>query len=163
MCFVINKWQKFEPTPEYLSIINNLTSVTKLHNYLKINSKYIAEKGDYWKTPIEFVNDGGGDCEDFARFNADVLARTVNVEEARFVIHSGYNKKRWGNKKLCHAICVFPYRGELAVFNNTQLRIGFKNYIETGYLTFPDGLKYMEIRDWQGKILQKKFKWFGVF
>jgi len=27
---------------------------------------YIPEKKDYWKSPNEFFDDGGGDCEDFA-------------------------------------------------------------------------------------------------
>ena len=28
--------------------------------------KYIPEDGNYWKSPVEFFRDGGGDCEDFA-------------------------------------------------------------------------------------------------
>lgn len=28
--------------------------------------KYISEKKDVWKSPDEFSNDGGGDCEDYA-------------------------------------------------------------------------------------------------
>ena len=28
--------------------------------------KYIPDNNDYWKSPIEFERDGGGDCEDFA-------------------------------------------------------------------------------------------------
>lgn len=162
MCFVINKWKSFTPTKQYLSIVSGLTSVTKLHQYSQ-KFKYIAEKGDYWKTPIEFLNDGGGDCEDFARFTLDVLHRILNIEGARFVIHSGYDKKRWGNKLGCHAITVFPYNGKLALFNNNEFKTGYKDYIDTGHYTFIDGLKTMVIRNNEGKIISRKFKIFGVF
>jgi len=162
MCIVINKWKSFEPTQEYLSVVKGLTSIIKLYQYSQ-KFKYIAEKGDHWKTPVEFMNDGGGDCEDWARWHVDILVRIISIEEARFVIHSGYDKKRWGNKMMCHAICVFPYQGELALFSNNLFKTGYKDYIEAGHYTFPDVLKYMEIKDWQGKVLEKKRKWFGTF
>jgi len=43
---------------------------------------------------------GTFDCEDMARFTLDALVRIQRKEGARFVIHSGYNKKRWGNKLM---------------------------------------------------------------
>jgi len=162
MCIFKNKWKDFEPTKQYLSVVSGLTSVSKLYQYSQ-KFKYIAEKGDHWKTPVEFMNDGGGDCEDWARWYVDILVRIIKIEEARFVIHSGYNKKRWGNKLMHHAITVLPYQGKLALFSNNQFKTGYKDYIETGYFTFPDGLKYQEIRDWQGKVLSRKFKIFGTF
>jgi len=163
MCIFFNKWKDFEPNEKYLLVVNGLTTITKLHNYSKNNFKYIAEKGDKWKTPVEFMADGGGDCEDWARWYVDILVRIIEIEKARFIIHSGYDKERWGNKKYCHAICVFPYQGKLALFSNQVFKTGYEDYIKTGYYTFPDGLKYMEIRDWQGKVLEKKRKWIGVF
>jgi hypothetical protein len=163
MCFHKDKWQRFGPTKEYLDVVNELTSVTKLHNYSKNNFKYIAEVGDHWKTPFEFMNDGGGDCEDWARWYVDILVRIQKINEARFIVHGGYNKKRWGDKKYHHAICVFPYQGKLALFSNNQFRTGYKDFMAIGYFTFPDGIKYMEVRDWQGKILEKKYKWIGIF
>lgn len=112
------------------------------------------------------MDDGFGDCEDFARWYVDILVRIQKIEGARFVIHSGYDKKRWGSKiwnLKGHAICVFPYQGKLALFSNNKFKVGYKDYIETGYYTFPDGLKVMEIRDWTGKVLSRKFKLFGTF
>ena len=167
MCTLKNKWKDFTPTKQYLSIVSGLTSVTKLHNYLK-QFKPKAEKPllDYWKTPVEFVKDGEGDCEDFARFAIDVLVRIQKINEARFVISSGYDKSRWGNKiwnVKCHAICVFPYKGKMATFDFNKLFIGLSNYEGAGHITFPDGLKFQEIRDWKGKVLKRKFKIFGVF
>lgn len=164
MCIFINKWRDFEPTKEYLLVVNGLTSVTKLHNYLK-RFKPKAEKGwnDYWKTPLEFIEnkDEPNDCEDFARFTLDVLHRILNIK-AKFVIHSGYDKERWKMAKW-HAICVFPYRGKLAVFNFNQLHTGLDSYEDAGRITFPDGLKRQQVRDWQGKILEKRYQIFGTF
>ena len=166
MC-IRNKWTKFIPTTEYLAIVKPLTSVTKLNNFLK-QFKWQGEKGDHWKTPWEFIQnkDKDNDCEDFVRFIIDVLVRVIGIKGARFVIQSGYDKERWGNRiwnVKCHAICVFPYLGKLAVFDNGVLKVGYKSMVETGYITFPDGLKYQEVRDWQGKVLSRKFKIFGTF
>ncbi len=154
MCFIRDKWTKFEPTDKYLSTVKPLTSIVKLHNFIKIYI-YIPEKGDYWKTPIEFLNDGGGDCDDFARFAVDVLVRIIGIKEARFLAY--YSSKKG------HAVCVFPYRGKYSVVSNKQLLHGFANYIDIGNYFFSK-LKRMEIRDWQGKILSKKgWKIFGTF
>ena len=163
MC-IKSKWSNFTPTDEYLSVVSKLTSVDKLYNYSQ-KFRYIAEKKDYWKTPVEFMNDGGGDCEDWARWYVDILVRVQKIE-ARFVIHTGYNKERWGSEiwnTKSHAICVFPHNGKLALFSNYEFKTRYKDYIETGYFTFPDGLKYLEIRNWQGKVLSRKFKLFKVF
>lgn len=166
MCIVINRWRKFEPTKEYLSIVKGLTSVDKLHNYLK-QFELKAEKGwnDYWKTPIEFIKnkDEPNDCEDFSIFAVDVLVRIIGIDGARLIIQSGYDKERWGNKCMCHAICVFPYRGKLAVFDFNNLHTGLSSYEDAGRITFKDGLKYQEVRDWKGKILSKKRQWIGIF
>ena len=165
MCIVTNRWRKFEPTKQYLSIVSRLTSVTKLHNYLK-QFEPKAEKGwnDYWKTPIEFIEDKDepNDCEDFSRFTVDILVRIIKILDARFVISSGYDKSRWKGAK-CHAICVFPYQGKFAVFDFNSLYTGLSGYEGAARITFPDGLKYQEVRDWQGKILSKRRQLIGTF
>ncbi|MCK4446880.1 MAG: hypothetical protein KAW56_07345 [Candidatus Marinimicrobia bacterium] len=165
MCISKNKWKNFEPTAEYLSVVSGLTTMTKLHNYLK-QFMPKAEKGlsDYWKTPWEFINnkEKPNDCEDFARLAVDVLVRIIGIDGARFIGHLGYDKSRWKGIKG-HAICVFPYEGKLAVFSNNKLYAGLSSYEGAGHITFPDGLKYQEVRDWQGKILSKRRKWFGTF
>jgi len=165
MCIFFNKWKDFEPTIKYLSIVSGLTTITKLHNYLK-QFKWQGEKAwkDYWKTPIEFIEnkDNNNDCEDFARFAVDVLVRIIGITGARFIAHSGYDKNRWKGIKH-HVICVFPYQDKLAVFSNNGLFKGIDSYENAGKLTFKDGLKYQQVRDWQGKILSRKFKIFGTF
>ena len=155
MCFK-SKWKDFKLTKEYLSVVKELTSITKLHSYSKNNFKYIPEKGDYWKTPIEFMNDGGGDCEDWARFNVDVLVRIIGIKDARFVIVC----KALGN---CHAVCIFPYQGKYSMFTNEHVEHNFESPLDAGKWVYPSGLKYMEIRNWTGKVLKRKFKLFGTF
>ena len=169
MCIFFNKWKDFEPTAEYLSVVSGLNTITKLHNYLN-QFKPEAEKAlkDYWKTPIEFIKskDKPNDCEDFSRFAVDVLVRIIGIKEARFIISSGYDKSRWGNKiwnVKCHAITVFPHNGKLDMFSNRELKIGYNSYEDACKYTFPDGLKYLQLRDWNGIILQRKYKLFGVF
>jgi len=166
MCIGIlkNKWTKFEPTTEYLSVVEPLTSVAILQRFLQ-NFQYTGEKGDVWQTPEEFLKNEHLDCDDFMRFNVDVLKRVMGVE-ARGVIQSGYNKKYWGNKiwnLKCHAICIFPYQSKLGMFSNKGLYTGINSYEDAGKITFPDGLKSQVIRDWQGKVLSRKFKLFGTF
>lgn len=166
MCLsLFNKWRDFQPTEKYLSIITNLNSVSKLHKYSQ-RFKYIAEKKDKWKTPVEFMNDGSGDCEDWARWYVDVLVRIIKIDEARFVIHSGYNKARWGNKiwnVKCHAICVFEWQGKFGVFSNNQLYTGIDSYEDAGKIIFKDGLKYQEVYNYKGEVLEKRLKIIGTF
>ena len=35
-------------------------------HYINKHYAYMADTEDYWKTPVEFLADGSGDCEDFA-------------------------------------------------------------------------------------------------
>lgn len=40
---------------------------------------YISENKDYWKSPIEFERDGGGDCEDFSIYLVYLLGKEASV------------------------------------------------------------------------------------
>lgn len=42
--------------------------------------------GDYWKTPTEFFNDGGGDCEDFAIAKGVMLKNIFSDIELELVL-----------------------------------------------------------------------------
>ncbi len=159
MCFKqLDKWQKFTPTAKYLSVVKVLTSISKLHLYSQVFN-YIPEQKDKWKTPVQFMNDGGGDCEDWARWYVDILVRVIKQDKARFIIYSGYNSV--GELKA-HAICAFPYRGKLAIFSNNKFHSGFNDYIEIGHKYYPK-LKSMEVRNSEGKILEKKRPLFDTF
>ena len=156
MC--INRWRKFNPTDEYLSIINQLNTVEKLRNYME-KIEYIAEKilWDKWQTPIETIKRGKGDCEDFAILAVDVLVRIIKIVEARFISYIGRHIGQG------HSVCVFPYKAKLYVFSNNNLVAYGKDYIDIGHLFFEDGLKCMEIRDYKGNVLERKIKIFGTF
>ena len=159
MCIsIFNKWKQFEPTAEYLKAIKPLTSIAKLSVYIK-RFKYVADKKDKWQTPVETFERGKGDCEDFARFTLDVLVRIQKREDVRFIIYTGYyNEKKYG----AHAVCVFPYRNTYSVFSNTHLYTYKDNYIDIGHIFYPK-LKYMEVRNDEGKIISRKFKLWGSF
>lgn len=40
---------------------------------------YLPEVKDYWKSPIEFESDGGGDCEDFSIYLVYLLGKEASV------------------------------------------------------------------------------------
>jgi len=161
MCIFKNKWRPFIPTTEYLSAVKDLTTVDKLYQFIQ-QFKRKEDVKDYWQDPEETLILLTYDCDDSMRFCVDVLKRVMGID-AKGVISSGYNKARWGNKKHCHAITVFPYNGKLALFSNRELKTDYNSHIEACKYTFPDGLKSMTIRDWQGKILSRKYKLIGVF
>ena len=156
MC--INRWREFNPTDKYLSIINELNTVEKLRNYIE-KIEYTPDKmlWDKWQTPVETLERGKGDCEDFAIFAVDVLVRVVKIIEARFIAYIGTYIGQG------HSVCVFPYKDKLHVFSNNDLVAYGKDYIDIGHLFFDDGLKYMGIRDYKGNVLQRKIKIFGTF
>ncbi len=164
MCFKQkDKWQSFTATKEYLDIVKVITSIYKLHLFLK-NYTWKKEKKDYWKTPIEFLKSiKPNDCEDFARFAVDVLVRIIKIVKARFIIYKGYNHEKHGDKLKGHAICAFPYRGKLAIFSNNKFYSGFEDFTAIGHKYYPDGLKSMEVRDWLGYVEEKKKPLFGTF
>jgi len=160
MCIFKNKWTKFTPTKEYLDAVKGLTSVAKLYQFIQ-QFKRKEDITDYWQTPEETLNRMTYDCDDTMRFTVDVLKRVMRIE-AKGVIHYGYDKARFKGKRG-HAITVFPYRGKLAMFSNREFKTGYNSYIEACKYTFPNGLKSMIVRDWQGKVLSKKSKLFGTF
>jgi len=163
MCFK-KKWTEFTPTKKYLDTVEPLITVFELYQFIQ-NFQWTGEKGDHWQDPEEFLRNFELDCDDFMRFTIDVLKRIMGID-AKGIISSGYDKERWGNKiwnVKCHAICVFPYEGKLAVFSNMELYTDIDSYEEAGYITFPDGLKSQIVYDWQGNVLNRRFKAIGTF
>ena len=164
MCFKKDKWTKFIPSQKYLDIVKGLTSVVKLYQFIQ-QFKRKEDVTDYWQTPEETLNRMTYDCDDTMRFTVDVLKRVMGID-AKSVISSGYDFARWGNKiwnVKCHAITIFPYNGKFALFSNREFKTGYNSYEDACRYTFPDGLKSMKVRDWEGKILSRKFKIFGTF
>jgi len=163
MC--IKRWKEFKPTDEYLSIVNELNTVEKLRNYME-GFKYVGDTKkilfwnvlwDHWQTPIETLKLQTGDCEDMAIFAVDVLVRVLKISDARFISYVGTRIAQG------HAITVFPYKDKLYTFSNDNLIAYGNDYIEIGHLFFEKGLKYMEIRNFTGEVLERKFKLIGTF
>ena len=168
MC--LKRWKQFKPTDEYLSVINQLDTVEKLHDFMgtfsykpdKIKILIWSFPWDNWQTPVETMRLRTGDCEDMARFAVDVLVRVLKIYETRFIAYTG-EKIGYG-----HSVAIFPYHGnnvslkdKLSVFSNNNL-IYTDSYLDLGHLFFK-GLKAMEGRDWTGKVLERKIKLFGTF
>ena len=160
MCFMKDKWKQFLPTTKYLAVVKELDTVEKISDYTRWFT-FTADVVDMWKTPVELLNDGEGDCEDFARWYVDILVRIIGITEARFIVYNGLDSKK---RLTGHGVCVFPYQGKLAMFtNNVPPILGFTDFIEAGHYFYPNGLKYMECRDYTGKITYKKRKWIGTY
>lgn len=91
-----------------------------LERWMKDNLKYISEEKEYWKSPDETVEDGGGDCEDFAILVQDRLQQhNIKVKIIVIVWHTPdkpYNE--------AHAIGLFKDEdkdGTLNFFSNQNL------------------------------------------
>ncbi|CAM2979613.1 transglutaminase-like cysteine peptidase [Legionella worsleiensis] len=60
-------WGNLLKTLETQSIDVKLDKVNSFFNQFNYESDMQSrEEEDYWKSPVEFIIDGGGDCEDFA-------------------------------------------------------------------------------------------------
>ena len=163
MCFAKDKWRQFEPTEDYLLAVNQLDTIEKLHNYMKMNLRYVSDVKDYWQTPVETFMRGAGDCEDMARFAIDVLVRVQKLDNVRFIIYVGYYMKNGKKRKSGHAVCVFPDGEKYNFFSNNSLLKGFESYVDIGHESYPLGLKKMEIRNWQNYLIDLRYRLFGTF
>ena len=76
------------------------------HGDLESSWKYVAsfeyqrDKANYWKSPMEFEQDGGGDCEDFATY----LMYLLGPESEMYIV-------RIKGSNILHA--VVHYEGKL--------------------------------------------------
>ena len=157
-----NKWLKFTPTQKYLDAVKYVKTITELDYFLD-RITYTSDDKDYWQTPEETLNRGKGDCDDFARFALDILVRIQKREDVRFVIYRGYYTKDGVKKYSGHVVCIFPYNGKYSVFSNTKYYTLKDNYIDIGHIFYPKGLRYMEIRNDEGKVISRKYKLWGTF
>jgi hypothetical protein len=81
--------------------------------WLKTSSyPYIDEDGEYWKSPIEFERDGGGDCEDFCVYLMYQLGNRSELVMIRYDM--GYHAVvRWEGRYLEPQVygLEYPARG----------------------------------------------------
>lgn len=105
-------------------------------------------------------------CDGLARLSGDMLGRFVKIPEVWWVEYYGfyrhyyYDKEtdKWGYeiKAAGHAITVYRKGGELLAFSNTSWwhDLNFKNFIEIGEQTFPEGLYWIICRHWESGVMQ---------
>lgn len=166
-----NKWKNWKPTDEYLSAVKNFNTITKLQT-LMVKFKYKWDKTkilfweilwDSWQMPDESLVKMEGDCDDAAILALDILGRVQNKTDSKFLMFFGYYNKEGKRKMNGHCVTAFTYNNKFSIFSNNQLEHGFTSFEEIGKRYYPLGLKYLESRTWQGKVLSRKFKIFGMF
>jgi len=168
-----NKWKNWKPSEEYLLKVKDLTTIAKLHSFMQefkykwdtITILFWKFLWDYWQMPDESVRKMEGDCEDLAILTIDILGRIQKRNDARFIMSFGYFLNNKDKRKLMgHCVTAFNNgKGKYNIFSNNELEYSYKDFLEIGHRFYPLGLKYQEIRDWQGKTLSRKFKLFGIF
>ena len=167
-----SKWKNWKPTDEYLSVVKNYNTITKLQTLMgKFKYKWDKTKilfweilWDSWQMPDESLAKMEGDCEDAAILAIDVLGRIQEREDARFMLVFGYREVDGKRKYDGHAITSFEDgNGKYNIFTNNKVEYGFKDLLSIGHKFYPLGLKYHEIRNWHGKVLSRKFRIFGTF
>ena len=167
-----NKWKKWEPSADYLIVVDELNTVTKLKTFMskfvykwdKIKILFWEILWDNWQMPDESLLKMEGDCEDAAILSLDILGRIQKREDARFVATFGYYMTNSKSKLTGHVVTAFEDgKGKYNIFTNNKMEYGFQDFIGIGKRFYPLGLKYQEIRNWQGKVLSRKFKLFGTF
>lgn len=156
------KWGKFNPSSAYLRAVEGLTTIAKLHLFIRC-FQYTGESGkDVWQNPEEFLRNFELDCDDFMRFTCDVLKRIMGID-AVGIVQNGYYETSSGIEFGCHAITVFPHQGKLGVFSNDYLYLGIDSYEDAGKILFVKGLKSQVVYEWQGNVLSRRFKAIGTF
>ena len=143
----------------------------KLKNFYQWVSDWnLFHKLDYWDLPDEVFERGTCDCDGFARLVCDVLGRFVMavlklITEVHWLEYYGFYRKWYYDKETGefyykvvaggHAICVYRKEGILLAFSNTSWwhDLNFKDYMEIGEQTFPEGLYWVISRHWEtGKM-----------
>lgn len=97
---------------------NNIKDIYAWVKWLEQNVVYAKDfLADCWNDPKTTIQQGFGDCEDFAILNRAVL-RVLGNEAQLYVVDS---------KEGPHAICIFRYRIAedyyYGVLNNSKLRV----------------------------------------
>lgn len=151
MCIFKSKWQKFNPSDEYLKAIKDIISVNELYIFIQSFTRKEDVK-DYWQTPEQTLNRKTYDCEDMAIFCQDVLVRIIGIE-AVVIIYAGSGS--------AHAVCVFP-NNKFSFISNKRLYHDYDNCIDIGHKYYSK-LKRMIVYNHEGKIIEKKCKLFGTF
>lgn len=122
---------------------------------------------DSWQPPYKTYHLKNFDCEDMAIMIQEILHRCLGIENPWFVIYGGYFLKAGKRTYSEHAVCIFENSMQMNYyeFTNKTYREAYNpinnNIMLYGYKHYPEGLKYYERRNTQGKIVDKKRAWIG--
>ena len=167
-----SKWRNWKPTDEYLWEVQNVDTIAKLQTLMskfvykwdRIKILFWEILWDNWQMADESLSKMYGDCEDAAILALDILGRIQNKEDARLIVAFGYRMKDNKRKYDGHAVTAFDNgNGKYDIFTNNKMEHNFNDLLEIGHKFYPLGLKYMEVRDWQGNVISRKFRIFGTF
>lgn len=72
MSYIRRNWPKLETVP----LPEKVLTVQAVNKWVNKEIQYKPESKDYWKSPLETLKDGFGDCEDFAILKHQMLNQT---------------------------------------------------------------------------------------
>jgi len=102
-----NKWH---------NVIDDIKDFKGLKWYQSSKFEYIADKNDYWKTPFEFVKDGGGDCEDFAIYYISVLKKYTDFKDLAIGVYYDNSLKSY------HAVALEKKKDKYYVYDVNRIK-----------------------------------------
>ena len=100
-----------------VGLANQLQTPEQIARYMWRHFAYETDQRqfgnqDHWQTPEEFMKNGKGDCEDFARFAYELLK--LNGYEAYLLnIYGGH---------YSHTVCVFKENGKYQAIDGTEVK-----------------------------------------
>jgi hypothetical protein len=169
------KWQLVDITTErwknYCDYMKKITSDTlvalEMKFYKWVSDWDLWNKLNHWAPPdVVWVNKKD-DCDGLARLSADMLGRFVKIPEVWWLEYYGFYREyyydevqdKWLYKVVAagHAITVYKKEEKLLAFSNTSWwnNLNFKDFIEIGEQTFPEGIYWVICRHWE----TGKMKW----
>ena len=174
MCFFKDKWPKLIPYNEeeaekvkaYLAETKGINNIGDLIEFIKPFTRKEDAK-DNWQPAYKTYHLKIYDCEDMAIMIQEILHRCLGIENPWFVIYGGYFIKEGKRTYSEHAVCIFENKmyERYYEFTNKTYREAYNplenNIMLYGYRHYPEGLKYYERRNIEGKIIDKKRAWIG--
>ncbi|MBI4845212.1 MAG: transglutaminase domain-containing protein [Candidatus Omnitrophica bacterium] len=93
-------------------VFKNISSLSEYINWIKQNIGYRKDEGaDSWASPLETLEKGYGDCEDFSFLNESVLRVLGYQPKVISLLRLGYN----------HAICIFKENRCYSIIDNDKI------------------------------------------
>ena len=123
-----------EYDPQFISLLNELDTPSKLMSYLKDSTQYVTHIGRY--TPYEFFLKKEGDCADYSIFSCYVL------HYHDYNVYSVYIE--FFNELSGHVITVFEHKNTDQYSGYTLAKYGYisgRNIYPTGYFNTLDTIE----------------------